>query len=274
MACAPGATASEISSRCRAIASLLQEGSTSPAPFLRPGRWRRKYRPNSSSGRAAPKAVSRVSPIGGCPCFSALSELRLETKSLSACQTPLLRPSPPRERESFFKSRRGFLVLRMMARSRRELAKAHMPQLAAERRLGDRDPELLEEPLRQIDQPPAHDAMQGGNRPIFHDLPQGLALALVEDARSARRFAGQETIRTFGVETDNPVAHDLHPDPADPCRIRPRAAIVNLGQRQETPALIGITRSPRQHAQANCVKVRAKRNRSRHGKPLESCLPW
>src|ERR1700726_3751780 len=216
MACAPGATASEISSRCRAIASLLQEGSTSPAPFLRPGRWRRKYRPNSSSGRAAPKAVSRVSPIGGCPCFSALSELRLETKSLSACQTPLLRPSPPRERESFFKSRRGFLVLRMMARSRRELAKAHMPQLTAERRLGDRDPELLEEPLRQIDQPPAHAARQGGNRPIFHDLPQGLALALVEDARSARRFAGQETIRTFGVETDNPVAHDLHPDPARP----------------------------------------------------------
>jgi hypothetical protein len=42
--------------------------------------------------------------------------------------------------ESFFKSRRGFLVLRMMARSRRELAKAHMPQFAAERRLGDRDP--------------------------------------------------------------------------------------------------------------------------------------
>jgi len=124
-----------------------------------------------------------------------------------------LRLSPPRGRESFFKSRRGFLVLRMMARSRRELAKAHMPQFAAERRLGDRDPELFEEPLRQIDQPPAHDAMQGGNRPIFHDLPQGLALALVENAGSARRFAGQETIRTFGVETDNPIAHDLHPDP-------------------------------------------------------------
>jgi len=72
----------------------------------------------------------------------------------------------------------------MMARSRRELAKAHMPQLAAERRLGDRNPELFEEPLRQIDQPPADDAMQGGNRPIFHDLPQGLALALAEDAGS------------------------------------------------------------------------------------------
>ena len=104
------------------------------------------------------------------------------------------------------------------------------------------------------------------HRPIFHDLPQGLALALAEDAGSARRFAGQETIRIFGVETDNPVAHDLHPDPADPRRIRPRAAIINLGQCQETPGLIGVTRSPRQHAQANRVKVRAKRNRSRHGK--------
>src|SRR6202040_4322297 len=52
--------------------------------FLRPGRWRRKYRPNSSSGRAAPKAVSRVSPIGGGPCFFSLSELRLENKTLSA----------------------------------------------------------------------------------------------------------------------------------------------------------------------------------------------
>ena len=117
-----------------------------------------------------------------------------------------------------------------------------MPQLAAERRLGDRDPELFEEPLRQIDQPPTHDAMQGRNRPIFHDLPQGLALALVEDAGSARRFAGQETIRTFGVETDNPV--NLHPYPADPCRIAARAAVKNLGRCQETPGLIGITRSP------------------------------
>src|ERR1700726_962655 len=43
--------------------------------FLRPGRWRRKYRPNSSSGRAAPKAVSRVSPIGGGTFFFSPSRL-------------------------------------------------------------------------------------------------------------------------------------------------------------------------------------------------------
>src|ERR1700730_7509306 len=38
MACAPGATAIEISLRCRAMASLLQEGRTSPAPFPSAGR--------------------------------------------------------------------------------------------------------------------------------------------------------------------------------------------------------------------------------------------
>src|ERR1700720_4664113 len=70
--------------------------------FLRPGRWRRKYRPNSSSGRAAPKAVSRVSPIGGGPCFSSPSELRLGTKSLSAFPAPLFWGVPPRGRESLW----------------------------------------------------------------------------------------------------------------------------------------------------------------------------
>src|SRR6202011_1837737 len=48
--------------------------------FLRPGRWRRKYRPNSSSGRAAPKAVSRVSPIGGGACFFSRSEVLFLTQ--------------------------------------------------------------------------------------------------------------------------------------------------------------------------------------------------
>src|ERR1700730_5180230 len=47
MACAPGATASEISSRCRAMASLLPEGSTSPAPF-------------PSAGQMAPKISAEL----------------------------------------------------------------------------------------------------------------------------------------------------------------------------------------------------------------------
>ena len=114
-----------------------------------------------------------------------------------------------------------------MARPRREFATAHVPQLPAERRLGDRDAELFEDPLRQIDEAPAHDAMDGWDRAVLHDLPRRPALMGVENARSARH-AGQETIGAPGVETDNPVAHDLQPDAADPRRVRARAAVINL----------------------------------------------
>jgi hypothetical protein len=63
-----------------------------------------------------------------------------------------------------------------MARPRRELAKTHVPQFPAERLLGDLEAKLLEQPPRQIDQPPAHDAMQGGEGAVLPHLPQHLAL--------------------------------------------------------------------------------------------------
>jgi hypothetical protein len=46
-----------------------------------------------------------------------------------------------------------------MARPRRELAKTHVSQFPAERLLGDLEAKLLEQPPREIDQPPANDAM-------------------------------------------------------------------------------------------------------------------
>ncbi len=42
----------------------------------------------------------------------------------------------------------------MVARSGREFAVAHGAQFPAEGLLGDRDAEFLEDPLRQVDQPP------------------------------------------------------------------------------------------------------------------------
>jgi DDE superfamily endonuclease len=47
----------------------------------------------------------------------------------------------------------------------REAAISHCPQLAAERLGGDRDAELLEDPLAKIDQPPAHNAVDRRQRP-------------------------------------------------------------------------------------------------------------
>jgi len=143
----------------------------------------------------------------------------------------------------------------MMARPRREFAKAEAPQFTAERLFRNRDPELLEHPLRQIDQPPAHDAMDGGDRAVLHNVPQCLALIVVEKTGSARRLAVHKGARTLGVEAKNPIAHDLQPDAADPRRVRARASLINLGQRQKTPRLIGITRLTREPSQQGSVKI-------------------
>src|SRR6202521_3981439 len=158
-----------------------------------------------------------------------------------------------------------------MARPRRELAKTHVSQFPAERLLGDLEAKLLEQPPREIDQPPANDAMDGWDGAVLHRPPQHLALAVVENAGGARRLAVQETIRPLGVETDNPVTHDLHSDAADPRRVRARAAAVNLGQRQETPGLTGIVRLPRQTPQSRTIEIIPQQNPRRHGKPPCVC---
>jgi hypothetical protein len=44
--------------------------------------------------------------------------------------------------------------------------------------LGDHEARLLEQPWRQIDETPAHDAMDGRDRAVLRGLPQRLALGL------------------------------------------------------------------------------------------------
>jgi len=94
--------------------------------------------------------------------------------------------------------------------------------------------------MRQINQPPAHDAMDGWHRAVLDDLPQRLALMIVEKAGSARRPSVHKAIRTLGVEPQHPVTHDLQPDAANPRRVRSSAAVIDLRQCQKTPDLIGI----------------------------------
>ena len=56
-----------------------------------------------------------------------------------------------------------------MARAGRELAIVHGPQLPAQRLLGDGEAELLPEPLDQIDQAPAHHAVDGRDGALVND---------------------------------------------------------------------------------------------------------
>jgi hypothetical protein len=108
------------------------------------------------------------------------------------------------------------LVLGIMARTGRELAVAQSPQFARQRLLGDREAELLPEPLDQIDQAPAHHAVDGRNGTLVNEGLQGRPLGLVQDRSSARGLAVDQPGRALGVEAHHPVAHALQGHAADP----------------------------------------------------------
>ena len=83
----------------------------------------------------------------------------------------------------------------MMAGAGRELAVAHGAQFPAHRLLGDPHPELLPDPLAEIDETPAHDPVDGGCRPGLDQLGQRLAVL----GRQSRGRAGAlRSIRPAG----------------------------------------------------------------------------
>ena len=96
------------------------------------------------------------------------------------------------------------------------------------------------EPLRQVDQPPAHNAMDGRDGSLLDHLHKVLALGSRELGSRAGRLAGDETGRTFGIEPQHPVAEGLETDVADPGCIATATAIVDLRQREKPPDLVGM----------------------------------
>jgi hypothetical protein len=125
----------------------------------------------------------------------------------------------------------------MMARAGRQLAIAERAQLTAQRRLAHRNSELIPDPLHQVLQPPAHHPMDSRSGTALHQGQQGLAVAGLELAGRAWRFAIDQGFGPMGVEAHHPIPHRLQPDTTDPCRLGPRAALIDLGQRQQPPAL-------------------------------------
>ena len=138
----------------------------------------------------------------------------------------------------------------MVARSGREFAVAHGAQLPAERLLGDCNAEFLEDPLRQIDQPPAHHAMDRRDRATLDHAGDGLTLEVIELGRFTRRLAVQESVRPASVEAQHPVPDDLKPDAADLGRLGTRRTVIDCRKRQKPPGLRTVFGSPGQNCGA------------------------
>jgi hypothetical protein len=145
--------------------------------------------------------------------------------------------------------------LSVVARSGREFAVAHGPQLATERLLGDGDAEFLEYPLHQIDQTPAHHAVHCRDRTAFDHAGKDLALAIVELGRLSRRLAIHETGRPSRIEAQDPVSDDLKANPADFRGIRARCTVIDCRKSQKTAGLRAVLGLSRQTAQQRCIEI-------------------
>src|SRR5476651_522265 len=162
---------------------------------------------------------------------------------------------------SFFKILNHALGLRMVARTGREFAVAQGAQLPAERLLGDGDAELLKYPLRQIDQPPAHHAVDSRDRAALDHPHNGLALHIIEFRGLTRRFAVQETVGTPCVKPQHPIPDDLKPDAADLRGLSSLCPVVDRSKRQQPPSLRAILRLLRQAPQPRRVAISPKQYR-------------
>jgi hypothetical protein len=155
----------------------------------------------------------------------------------------------------------------VVARPSRKLAIAHGPQLPAQGLLGNGDAEFLVDPLRQIDQPPAHHAVDGRNGTILDHPRNGLALDVVEPGGLSGRFAVPQTIGATRIEPHHPVPDDLKPYATDLCRRAARRTIIDRRKSQKPPDLRAVFRLLRQAAKLRGIKVPAQWYRNRHREP-------
>src|SRR3546814_20534987 len=142
-------------------------------------------------------------------------------------------------------------VLGMVAGPRRELNIAQLLQLAPHSGLVERHRKFLMEPLDQVDQPPANDAMDRRDRAALNRFNERPALVVIEPRPGAGSFAVKQPIRAAIIEANHPVAHDLQAPIADPRRRRPASTPATPAQGQAPPALVPATPSTRHPPQCN-----------------------
>src|SRR4029079_935844 len=235
-----------------------------PCPLS--GRPPRRCRSMRYVDRGAHSGGYRASPTGGGSCSSARCAPRPGTKSLLSRQRwsfrARLHPGAP---GIFFKILDNALGLGVVAWAGRELAVTHRAQFSAERLLGNGDAEFFEYPLCQIDQPPAHHAVDRRDRAALDHLGDHPPLSVIELGRLAWRLAVQQTNGSARVKPDHPVPDDLETHTANLRGLCPHRAIVDRSKRQQSPSLRAILRFLRQTPQARRGEISPKQYR--HGEP-------
>ena len=108
----------------------------------------------------------------------------------------------------------------MVAWPRREFSIAQRAQFAAQDLFGDRDAILIEHPLREIDQPPAHDAMDRRGRIGLDHGDERTPLVVIELGRMPGRLTASSPRRL----NLRPRSRTVCGPPRQQSRVRARAA--------------------------------------------------
>jgi hypothetical protein len=118
----------------------------------------------------------------------------------------------------------------MMLWAGAQFAKAQGIQFAPKRLTTDGDAMFLPKPLGQIDQSPAHNAIEIGNRTSLDRIDKRLALLIIQKRFTSFRPSRFQTIWTVQIETLNPVTDDLQSNPAQRCCLTARTTFVDNRQ--------------------------------------------
>ncbi len=149
----------------------------------------------------------------------------------------------------------------MMPGPGRQLAVAHGAQVTAQGLLAHRHAIVVEQPLDQVNDPPAHHPMRGRDRALLDDRSQRPLMLGTKYRARTRCLAIQQAIRALGIEPQNPIPNRLQTNTTDPRRFVPRTAIVNHRQRQQPPNLVRVPAQSRLPPKTSPVKVVPKPNR-------------
>ena len=237
-------------------------GAARDPPLCPPwGRLRRRCRPRPCVDRVAPWAGCHVWPGAGRSCSPVRCGLHHRTRPRRRWdRRPPSPQSRPDGRGSLFEMLDRPRRLGMVARARGQLAIVHRAQPATERPPRHVDPELLPQPLAQVDQPPADYAVDGRNGSALDHGHQCCALLVVEPRRLAWRLAADQAIRPVRVALHGPVPNGSQRHASDRRSLAARLCVIDPG-----PAPAGG--APGQHP-CPCVPRRAggwRRNQAAAG---------
>jgi hypothetical protein len=96
---------------------------------------------------------------------------------------------------------------------------------------------------------------------LLDNLYERTALRIGKDPTLSTGLAIEQAVRAAGIEPDDPIANNLQRHTDDLGSLASAALVVNLGQRQQPPSLVGALRQSSQPTKRRPIEIIPQANR-------------